>query len=113
MLNQAIIVGKVAKEITLNETQDRKQVSNIILEVKRSFKNEHGTYDSDFIHCTLWSGIAVNAAQHCQVGSVIGVKGRIKTKYIEIPNGQSIPVSEVVAEKITFISKTNNDKNLN
>ncbi len=80
MLNQFVIVGKIVKEPKVKETKDEKQVANIVLAVKRSFKNEEGNYDTDFIPCTLWSGIAISTAKHCNKGSIIGIKGRLTTR---------------------------------
>lgn len=113
MLNQAIIVGRITKDIELKETNDGKKVSNIVLEVKRSFKNEDGIYESDYIHCTLWSGLAITASEHCQKGSIVGIKGRVTTRYIKLNDNNKMPDSEIVVEKITFINSSNNNRKIN
>ena len=40
------------------ETENGKKVTNITLAVPRSYKNAKGEYETDFIDCVLWTGIA-------------------------------------------------------
>lgn len=96
MLNQVIIVGRLVARPIVEENENGRKVSEITLAVPRSFKNSEGIYDTDFIKCTLWSGIAENAAEYCNKGDIIGVKGRLQCL-----GGNEL---QVVAEKITFLS---------
>ena len=82
MLNYAVLVGRIAKEPELKDT-DKGKVSNITLAVPRSFKNSNGEYDTDFISCVLWKGIAESTVQYCKKGDLVGVKGRIQTRDVE------------------------------
>ena len=104
MLNQVVIVGRLVERPIVEENENGKKVCNITLSVPRSFKNDEGLYDTDFIKCILWNGIAENTAEYCNKGDLIGVKGRLQCL-----NGNEL---QVVAEKVTFLSsnKTNNDK---
>jgi len=103
MLNQIVIVGRLVRDPDVRETENGKKVSDIKLAVPRSFKNAEGEYDTDFISCVLWAGIAENTAEYCKKGDLIGIKGRIQTKSIE-EEGKTKDVMEVVAEKVTFLS---------
>ena len=80
-----------------------KSVSNITLAVPRVYKNENGEYDTDFIDCELWNTVAINTADYCKKGDIIGVKGRIKIDYYD-KDGISVKVTKIVAEKVTFLS---------
>ena len=104
MLNQVIIVGRLVERPIVEENQSGRKVSEITLAVPRSFKNDEGLYDTDFIKCILWNGIAENIAEYCNKGDLIGLKGRLQCL-----NGNEL---QVVAEKVTFLSnnKNNNDK---
>lgn len=95
MLNQIVLVGKVVEEIKTTENQ-----STIVISVLRSFKNEEGLYESDNIPVVLYNGIAQNAAEYCNKGTLIGIKGRIQM----IDNNITI-----IAEKITFLSSKKED----
>ena len=48
MLNQLVLVGRIAKKPELREADNTKKYSFITLAVPRSFKNINGEYDTDF-----------------------------------------------------------------
>lgn len=104
MLNQTVIVGRLVKDPELNETENGNKVTNITLAVPRSFKNSDGEYETDFISCVLWKGIAENTAEYCKKGDLLGVKGRVQTRNYEDKEEQRHFVMEIVAEKVTFLS---------
>ena len=103
MLNQSILVGRIVKEPEIRETENGNKVTNITLAVQRSFKNIEGEYDTDFISCVLWKGIAESTAEYCKKGDLIGVKGRVETYNYDTENGRRY-ITEVVADKVTFLS---------
>ena len=112
MLNQLVLVGRIVREPEVKELESGKRVSNITLAVPRSYKNEKGEYDTDFIDCTLWNSVAENTAEYCKVGDMVGIKGRVASYNYEKDN-QKFSGMKVQAEKVTFLaaSKENKDKN--
>lgn len=104
MLNQAILVGRLTKDVEVIET-DGKTRSYITLAVQRPYKNADGEYDTDFIDCVLWNSVAENTAEYCHKGDIVGVKGRIET----FINNEEKKVTQIVAEKITFLSTKKNE----
>ncbi|MEG0799193.1 MAG: single-stranded DNA-binding protein [Bacilli bacterium] len=109
MLNQTILVGRLTKDIEIIEDEAGKKRTHIILAVNRSFKNMDGIYDTDFIRCVLWSGLAENTCEYCHKGDIIGVKGRLQSSNYE-KDGKTVYVLEVVAEKVTFLSSKSDKK---
>lgn len=103
MLNQVVIVGRLIANPEIKNLELEKSVSNITLAVPRVYKNENGEYDTDFIDCELWNTVAINTADYCKKGDIIGVKGRIKIDYYD-KDGISVKVTKIVAEKVTFLS---------
>lgn len=104
MLNQTVLVGRLVKDPELRETDNGRKVTNITLAVPRSYKNLNGEYDTDFISCVLWKGVAESTVEYCRRGDLVGVKGRIQSRNIELEDETKKQVVEVVAEKITFLS---------
>ena len=96
MLNQLVIVGRLVKDPTI-EVNEEKEVAEITVAVPRSYKNADGEYETDFISCKLWGGIANNVVEYCKKGDLLGVKGHVETI-----DGSMI----VIAEKITFLSSS-------
>ena len=111
MLNQVVIAGRLTGDPVVEEVEGGKKVSSITVAVPRSYKNVDGTYDTDFIRCTLWGGIAENTAEYCKKGDIVGVKGRIQTSSYETDSGERRYVMEIVAEKISFLSSRKVDDN--
>ncbi len=108
MVNQVILVGRLVFDPELKVLESGKSVTTITLALQRSYKNaETGTYDTDFIRCTLWSGIAENTVQYCKKGSTIGVKARLSQRTFEYGEDKSFSYPEVIAEKVTFINHSN------
>lgn len=105
MLNQMVLVGRLVKDPEVRELEGGKKVSNITLAVPRNFKNAEGEYETDFINCVLWSGVAENTSEYCKKGDLIGVKGRVQTGSYE-KDGETVYTQEVVAEKVTFLQST-------
>jgi len=104
MLNQTVIVGRLVRDPELRETEAGHKVTNITVAVPRSYKNVNGEYDTDFISCVLWKGIAENTVAYVKKGDLIGIKGRIQSRDIELEDDRHRQVMELVAEKITFLS---------
>ena len=103
MLNQTVIVGRIVKDLELHETENGNKVAQLTLAVPRSFKNPNGEYETDFIPCVLWRGVAENTAEYCKKGDLVGIKGRIQTRSYEQEDDIKY-VTEVIAEKVTFLS---------
>ena len=103
MLNQAVLVGRLTRDLEVRETENGKMVSNITLAVPRPYKNEEGVYDTDFIDVTLWAGVAENTAEYCRKGDIVGVKARLQADTYE-KDGEKKYALNVVADKVTFLS---------
>lgn len=104
MLNQTVIVGRLVRDPELFETENGNKVTNITLAVPRSYKNSNGEYDTDFVNCVLWKGIAENASEYCHKGDLLGIKGRLQTRTVEIDEENKKYITEVIAEKVTYLS---------
>ena len=103
MLNQTVLVGRLVRDPELFTTENGNKVTNITLAVPRSYKNSDGEYDTDFISCILWKGVAENAVEYCHKGDLLGVKGRLQSRNIETEETKK-EIMEVVAEKVTYLS---------
>lgn len=106
MLNQVVCVGRLVDNLKVEELEGKK-VSYITLAVPRSYKNADGIYETDFIDCTLWNGVAENTAEYCKKGDLVGVKGRLQTEIIDDKK-----VMRVICERLTFLSsrRTENEE---
>lgn len=112
MLNQVILVGRLVKDPEVVETENGRKVSHITIAVPRSFKNENGEYDTDFLDCTLWNFVATHTTEYCKKGDIVGIKGRLESNTFE-KEGKKQNSMNVVAEKVTFLSSNKSKDNEN
>ena len=103
MINNAVLVGRVTKDIELKQTQANKSVTQFVLAVNRQFKNGNGEREADFINIVAWGKTAELLAQYVHKGSQIGVVGRIQTRNYENQQGQRVYITEVVAENFQML----------
>jgi len=104
MVNQIVLVGRLVKTPELKVSDSGKPLTTITLAVPRNYKNVNGEYDTDFLECTLWTSVAENTTEYCKTGDMLGVKGRVQTRLIETENGIKKKKTEIIAEKVTFLS---------
>lgn len=110
MLNQVVLVGRLTDDLEITETENGKKVTTMILAVQRSFKNSDGVYDADFIKCTLWNAVASSTSEYCKKGDIIGLKGRLQVNTYTDSDGAKKYSTEVIAEKVTFLSSKTLDE---
>ncbi|MBF2653948.1 single-stranded DNA-binding protein [Listeria seeligeri] len=111
MMNRAILVGRLTANPTLKYTPAGVPVTTFTLAINRTFTNQQGEREADFINCVVWRKPAENVANYLKKGSLAGVDGRVQTRNYEGENGKRIYVTEVVAESVQFLepkSKNNN-----
>ena len=111
MLNQLVAVGRLTSDPTITKYDEGKEVCNLTLAVPRSYKNADGVYETDFIDVVLWNAIATNTCEYCHKGDLVGIKGRIQTTNYETEDGTTHKRTEIIAEKVTFLSSNSNKIN--
>ena len=113
MVNQIVLVGRIARAPETKVSENGKKYATLTLAVPRNYKNVNGEYDTDFLDCTLWTSVAESTSEYCKTGDMIGVKGRVQSRIVESPDGLKRRKTEIVAERVTFLtsnsSKREND----
>lgn len=113
MLNQVILVGRLTDDLEVVEMENGKKVTSLILAVQRAFKNSDGVYETDFVRCTLWNAVASSTSEYCKKGDIIGIRGRLQVNSYEDKDGNRKYSTEVIAEKVTFLSSNQNHNDEN
>ncbi len=111
MLNQLVIVGRITKDIEVNESEDGKKYTTMISAIPRTFKNEQGEYETDFLSVTLFGSVAVNTAEYCKKGDLVGIKEHLQNKPYSGSDENIKYLMEIIAEKVTFLSSKKEDEN--
>ncbi len=103
MINNVVLVGRMARDAELRYTPSNQAVATFTLAVNRNFKNQNGEREADFINVVIWRQQAENLANWAKKGALIGVTGRIQTRSYDNQQGQRVYVTEVVAESFQLL----------
>lgn len=103
-MNQLLLIGRLTDDVKVKTTSNGKRLSQITLAVPRNYKNEEGSYDTDFIPCVLWNNVAETTSEYCHKGDMLAIKGKVQLSVYEDDNGEQHSGLEVIADKITFLS---------
>ncbi|MED4888578.1 single-stranded DNA-binding protein [Lysinibacillus fusiformis] len=108
MINRVVLVGRLTKDPELRYTPNGIASCRFTVAVNRTFANEQGERDADFISCVAWRKQAENLANYQRKGALIGLEGRIQTGSYEGQNGQRVYTTDVVADSIQFLEPSRN-----
>lgn len=112
MINRWVGVGRLTKDPELKYTQSGIAVCRFTLAVNRTFTNQAGEREADFINCVTWRKQAENTANFLKKGSLTGIEGRIQTSNFEGKDGNRVFITEVVADSVQFLEpKSSNPQN--
>ncbi|TCD45701.1 single-stranded DNA-binding protein [Streptococcus sp. X16XC17] len=103
MINNVVLVGRMTKDAELRYTPSNQAVATFTLAVNRTFKNQNGEREADFINVVIWRQQAENLANWAKKGALIGVTGRIQTRNYENQQGQRVYVTEVIADSFQML----------
>lgn len=112
MLNNTMLIGRITNDLELKTTENGKRYVSFTLAVPRSYKNDVGEYDTDFIKCKLWNTVADKTVEYCSKGDLVAIKGRLETGRYEDENGKHY-LQEVVAERVSFLSSKQKETETN
>lgn len=103
MINSVTLVGRLTKNPEIRTTPSGVEVGNFTLAVNRTFTNQQGEREADFINCIVFRKQAVNVNQYLSKGKLAGVVGRLQTRSYDNKEGQKVFVTEVVCDNVQFL----------
>ena len=103
MINRVVLVGRLTKDPELRYTPSGVPMARFTIAVNRTFSNQQGDREADFIGCIAWRKQAENLANFMRKGSLIGVEGRIQTGSFEGQDGKRVYTTDVVADAVQFL----------
>ncbi|OCA12710.1 single-stranded DNA-binding protein [Mammaliicoccus sciuri] len=103
MINSTTLVGRLTKDPELRTTPSGVEVGNFTLAVNRTFTNQNGEREADFINCIVFRKQAVNVNQYLSKGKLAGIVGRLQTRSYENKEGKRVYVTEVVCDSVQFL----------
>jgi single-strand DNA-binding protein len=109
-MNGVVLVGRLVSDPEIITTDNNKKYTSIVIAIHRNYKNTEGIYETDYIRCTLWNGIASSTSEFCHAGDIVGIKGRLESNSYIDENQKKKYVTDVIAERVTFINSNKKEK---
>ena len=103
MINRVVLVGRMTRDPELRRTGQGDAVTSFTLAVNRNYTSRDGQQQADFINCVVWRKPAENVERYCSKGSLVGIEGRIQTRYYDNNQGQRVYVTEIICDSVQFL----------
>lgn len=114
MINRVVLVGRLTKEPEYRVTPSGVQVATFTLAINRTFTNQNGERQADFINCVVFRTPAENVNKYLNKGNLAAVEGRLQSRSYENNEGKRVYVTEVVCDSVQFLEpKSNNQHHSN
>ncbi len=110
-MNKVFLIGRLTRDPELRYTGSNTAVASFTLAVNRTFTNQAGEREADFINIVVWRKQAENVKNYLSQGSQVAVDGRIQTRSYDDNNGQKRYVTEVVADNVEFLGSKGSNQN--
>ena len=106
-LNKVLLMGNLTRPPELRYTPSGAAVADMRLAVSRNYTTQSGEKrdETAFLTVIAWGKTAENCSEYLDKGSQILVEGRIQTRDWEGKDGQKRSATEIVAERVQFISR--------
>ena len=106
-MNKAILIGRLTRDPELRYTSSGRAVCQFSIAINRTYTNQQGQREKDFINCVVWDKQAENLAKYVTKGRLVAVDGRIQTRNYDNNEGKKVYVTEVLANSIQFLESKN------
>jgi len=106
-MNKVFLIGRLTRDPELRYTSSNIPSATFSLAVDRNFTNQNGEREADFINIVVWRKQAENVKNYLTKGSQVAIDGRIQTRTYDAQDGSKRYVTEVVADNVQFLSRSN------
>ena len=107
-MNRVDLVGRLTRDPELRHTTSGRAVCQISLAINRTFANQNGEREADFINVVVWDKQAENVSKYVTKGRLVSVEGRLQSRSYDDKDGKKVYVTEVVANSVQFLSTGSN-----
>lgn len=112
-MNKVFLIGRLTRDPELRYTSSNIAVARFSIAVNRTFANQSGEREADFINIVVWRKQAENVKNYLKQGSQVAIDGRIQTGSYDGEDGKKRYTTEVVADNVQFLdTKSSRDSQI-
>ena len=109
-MNNYFAIGRLVRDVEVRYTTSNKPVASFTIAITRSFKNQKGEYESDFINCELWNKIAETMKTYTHKGDQIAISGSLRTETYQDKEGNKKARTYVLVDQVKFLTYKKDEK---
>ena len=106
-MNRVVLIGRLTGDPELRYTNNGTPTASFTLAVDRSYKNEAGERETDFIDVVVWRQMEEHCANYLAKGKLAAVDGKLQIRAYTAKDGSKRKSVEVVADTVRFLSPVN------
>lgn len=101
-MNELIIAGKVIGNVDVKQSENGTTYGQLLLTVKRAYKNKDGNTDSDVFQVTMFKNCIENTKDKLSDGTAVIIKGHTSANNY-VKDGKTIYNSSIIADYVNPI----------
>ena len=102
-MNRVTLVGRLTAKPELRYTGSNLPYARFSIAVNRTFRNNEGQAEADFINIIVWRKQAENVCNFLDKGRLVSVDGRLQTGSYTDKDGNRRYTTDVVADSVQFL----------
>ncbi len=113
-INTIIISGRLTRDVDLRYLPNGTPVAKLPIAFDRSYqKDGEWQQETSYIDIVVWSKRGEQCAEYLHKGSPVLLEGYLRTRSYVDNNNQNRKITEIVAQKISFLEKSDISKEKN
>lgn len=109
-LNVVAIMGRLAADPQMRQTQSGKSVASFRIACDRGRKDANGQNQTDWLDVVAWDKTADFVSRYFPKGSMVAVTGRLQSRNYQDKNGNNRTAIEIVANQVSFCGEKKQEK---
>ena len=102
-MNKVFLIGRLTRDPELRYGANNNAVMRTAIAVDRTFTNQNGEREADFINITAFGNRAETMKKYLTKGSQIAVSGRIQTGSYDDKDGKRVYTTDVIVDEFQFL----------
>lgn len=110
-MNKIFLSGRLTKDPEFQTLNNGNSVCKFTVAVSRKFKNQDGSYDSDFFNCVAWKQTADFINKYSHKGNRVSIVGSLQTRSYDSADGSKKYITEITVDEFElYETKADNEK---
>ena len=113
-VNKVILIGRAGKDPDVRTLDGGAKVASLsFATTDKAYTLQNGTQvpeRTEWHNLIFWNKTAENVEKYCSKGSLVGVEGRLRSRFYDNAQGQRVYVTEVVCDSVQFLETKSRDK---